>query len=231
MKTALKVLLATSLLVGCSSTPEATEAETTATAAATATSDMEAPPETTAAPSTTAAEAAPPAPEPGADLVVAPVKITLDAKTSIEIKADKGIYFKNKKIATFEKNALKLEGMDHHMAVMKDGTIEMKPAAPKKVRFNDKDEVELDNGGRIAIDDKGKVVMTPPEGKENPKDFKPTITGFKPEGRRAASLGLLLAMMTASEPQPAPGTVTTTTSAVPPKASAAPATTGTAPKK
>ncbi|NUP08072.1 MAG: hypothetical protein HOW73_18655 [Polyangiaceae bacterium] len=235
MKMTTKVLLVASLLAGCSSTPEPTEAEATATATAAATADMESPPETTAAPAATetatATAAAPaPAPEPAADLAVVPMKIAIDPKTAIEIKADKALYTKGKKIATFDKNTMKLEELDQHMSVWKDGTIEIKPASQKKVKFNEKDEIEIEGGGKLAIDDKGKVTVVAPDNKPAPKGFAPVVTGFKPEARRAASLALLLALMTTTaEPAPAPPP---TERAPSPKATgAAPTSTAPAPKK
>ncbi len=219
----MQVLLVASLLGGCSSTPEATEAETTATAAAaTATADMVAPPETTAVATATAAPAPPP-PEPAADLIVTPAKIKVDAKTTVEIKADKGVYVGTKKIATFDKNTLALEGLNDSMAVYKDGTIEMKPGSPKKMKFNEKDEIEIEGGGKIAIDDKGKLTIVAPNDKPPPKDFKPpVVTGFKVEGRRATTLGVLLVLFsTTATKEPAPPPVERSAS---PKASAVPPT-------
>jgi hypothetical protein len=97
----------------------------------------------------------------------------------------------------------------------------MNPASPKKMKFNDKDEVEIEGGGKIAIDDKGKVVLTMPDAKDPAKAPKPTITGFKPEARRAAALGLVLAMMSMTKEEVKPSGPT----------SAPPATTSTPPKK
>ncbi len=132
----------------------------------------------------------------------------MDAKTTMEIKADKGVYLKGKKIATFDKNVMQLTEMKDNMAIMKDGSVISEPAMPKKLKFNDKDELEIEGGGKIAIDDKGVVTLVAPDGKEIPKDVKPKITGFKPEARRSASLVLLLAMtsMTAELKPPPPAT-------------------------
>jgi hypothetical protein len=125
----------------------------------------------------------------------------------MELKADKGVYFKGKKIATFEKNLLQLVEMKDNMSVMKDGSVLSTPAMPKKVKFNDKDQLEIEGGGKIAIDDKGNVTMVPLDGKAAPKDVKPKITGFKPEARRSATLVLLLGMMSmGTEVKPAPAT-------------------------
>ena len=236
MRNVLKALLAASLIAGCSSTPEATEAETTATAFASATATAaEPPPETTAVASTTTTAApTPPPPEPAADFVVTPAKIVVDPKTTVEIKADKGLYLGAKKIATFDKNTLKLEGMDHWIAVYKDGTIEMKPSSSKKMKFNEKDEIEIEGGGKVALDDKGKLTMVPATDKAPPKDFKlPVVTGFKVDSRRATTIAVFFVLFTTTatkEPAPpassgGPGASATA------KASAAPATTGTAPKK
>ncbi len=207
MKTAL-TLIAAATLVACSSTPEATEAEATATAVATATAEVEptaTAPAPTATATATATASAPPPPEPAADLAVLPMKIVVNPKTPLELKADKGVYMGPKKIASFDKNTMALEGMKDSMVVLKDGSIVTQPPSPKKMKFNDKDEVEIEGGGKIAIDDKGKVTMVPPDGKTPPKGPAPVITGFKPEGRRAASLTLVLAMMTmGAEPVPPP---------------------------
>lgn len=229
MKTTTKVLLVASLLGGCSSTPEATEAETTATAAAaTATADMVAPETTAVASAAETAAPAPPPPELAADLVVTPVKISVDPKTVMELKADKGIYVGTKKIGSFDKSSLKVEGMNDSMTVLKDGTIDVKPTPPKKMKFNEKDEIEIEGGGKIAIDDKGKVTMVAPDNKPAPKGWKaPVIAGFKPEGRRAASLGLLLVLFsTPGDAAPPPPPVERSAS---PKTSAAPQPKSTAP--
>lgn len=206
MKTKIFAVLATAAF-GCSSNPEPTNVEPMPSQVAQ--TDMPAEPAAPAA-SEAAANSAPPTaepappPEPAADIAVAPMKVTLDAKTTMELKADKGIYFKGKQIAVFDKNVLQLVEMKDNIAVMKDGSVVSDPAMPKKVHFNDKDELEIEGGGKIAIDDNGAVTMTPPDGKEAPKDMKPKITGFKPEARRAATLALLLGMMSVGVEKSAP---------------------------
>jgi hypothetical protein len=93
------------------------------------------------------------------------------------------------------------------MSVLKDGTIVSTPPFRKTLKLNDKDELEIEGGGKIAIDDKGKVTLTLPEGIDPKKAPKPTITGFKPEGRRAALLALMLAMQSSTlgeQPPPPP---------------------------
>lgn len=200
MSTKVLTTLALTAMLGCSGNPEPMAAEPmpaevtpTDTPAAPVASEAAAP-----SPAPTPEPAPAPPPEPAADIAVAPMKITLDAKTAMELKADKGIYTKGKKIAVFDKNLLQLVEMKDNLAVMKDGAVVTDPAMPKKVRFNDKDELEIEGGGKIAIDDKGTITMTPPDGKEAPKDFKPKITGFKPEARRAAMLTLFLGLMSTS---------------------------------
>src|SRR5689334_1042473 len=104
MKRILTLVAAMSFVVGCSSTPEATEPLATASAEAGAT-DMAPAPSSEPAPSAEPVASAPapaPAPEPAADIAVVPMRITLDPKTTMELKADKGVYFKGKKIAAFE---------------------------------------------------------------------------------------------------------------------------------
>ncbi len=219
MKTKILTALVVTALFGCSSNPEPTAAEPMPTQAAQA--DMPAEPEAPAAAATSAAPTAEPAPapppEPAADIAVLPLKVSLDAKTTMELKADKGIYAKGKKIAVFDKNVLQLVEMKDNISVMKDGTVVSTPAMPKKVRFNEKDELEIEGGGKIAIDDKGAVTMTPPDGKEMPKNMKPTITGFKPEARRAATLALLLGMMSMGVEQAPPPPASSTPAAPPAK--------------
>jgi hypothetical protein len=208
MKNVTRGLLAL-VLLGCSSNPPPDQAQPTATAVATAEPTAQPTAEPTAAPTATATATAstpppPPAPEPAADLAVVAMKIVFDPKTTLELKADKGLYAKGKKIATFDKNVLQLTEMKDNMAVLKDGTILSSPPFRKTLKLNDKDELEIEGGGKIAIDDKGKVTLTLPDSADPKKTPKPTITGFKPEGRRAALLTLLLAMQSTGEPAPAP---------------------------
>ncbi len=207
MKKALSLVATSLLFLGCSSTPEATEPQaTSATAAPSA--DMAPVPTSepvaempSATPSATPAPE--PAPEPASDLAVVAMKITLDPKTTIELKADKGIYLKGKKIASFDKNVLQLTDMKDNLSVWKDGSITSTPSTPDKIRFNDKDELELGAGGKIAIDDKGKVTLTPVEGKKTDKMPRVAITGFKPEARRAAEIAMLLTLLSMSGEAPA----------------------------
>jgi hypothetical protein len=157
------------------------------------------------------------------------MKVTLDPKTTIEVKADKGLYFKGKKVASFEKNVLQLTEMKDNMSVWKDGSVTTSPASPVAMKLNDKDELEFGNGGKISIDDKGKVTLVPATDKKPEKPIKVTITGFKPEARRAAELTVIFGLMSMA------GEVKTTTAvstpAEPPKGGATPPKGGATPPK
>lgn len=243
--------LAISSLVACSSGTKTSD-QPLATAEPTGESDMGALP--TAIPtssSTTDAASIPTtppvaAPEPAADIVVVPMKMVFDAKKGMtaEVKADKTIWIKGKKIGAFDKNALVVDDPGAgSIAIMKDGSINVTPAETmaKKVKLNDKDELLVDNGAKLSIDDKGKVTLLSPEGKVDPKaPAAPAITGFKPEARRAGVL-LTILWMSAQTKEPtstgttstsAPASSSTATAKAAPAPSAAPTAAPTAaPKK
>jgi glucose/arabinose dehydrogenase len=200
--------------------PESTAAETSAAA------DMPAEPPS-AAVSAAEAPAAPPA-EPGPDLKIVPMKIAIDAKSPvIEVKQDGSVTVtkpgsKPTVVANVSKNELKAADGSFAIAVMKDNTLQA-PDMKKKVSFDDKDNVVFEGGGQIAIDDKGKVDLTKPDGtKEN---IQPKITGFKPEGRRLAQLVLLVGLYRA-EPVVGPPTTVTTAPATAPAPAPVPAPAG-----
>lgn len=170
------------------------------------------------------------APEPAADITVVPMKMVFDAKKGMtaEVKADKTIWIKGKKIGAFDKNALVVDEPAGSIAVMKDGSINITPSGDmsKKVKLSDKDDLLVENGAKLSIDDKGKVTLLGPDGKSDPKTPAPAITGFKPEARRAGVLLSILWMTATTEgPKSTPATTSSTApaSTATPAASAAPA--------
>jgi hypothetical protein len=209
MKTALKTwasTLAITSVVACSSVPkESTQPLATSEPVATATAEAPtaAPAAAPAASATSEAAAAPakpaePAePEPAADIVTVPMKVTFDPKTVVEIKDDKSLTLRNKRIGAFEKNTLKLDDCTADLRVAKDGTIYSPPSGnPNEVKrdlkLNDKDEI-LVAGGKVSVDDKGKITVIGPNGKPT-KPPPIVVTGFKPEARRALLLLTLLSL-------------------------------------
>jgi hypothetical protein len=132
------------------------------------------------------------------------MKIVFDPKITLEIKDDKGLHARGKKIATFDRNVMQLTEMKDSIAILKDGTVASTPPFRKTLKLNERDELEVEGGGKISIDDKGKVTLTLPDNADPKKAPKPTISGFKPEGRRAAILALLLAMQSQVELPPPP---------------------------
>ena len=200
------ISLALSACGGSSNEPVTPDTGASASAAA---STAVTPPPATATPTASAVATAPPpaAPQPGADVKIVAMKMSLDPKgaATVELKADGTVWMnrgaKSVKIGAFSKNAFATDDGTATIAVWKDNSITV-PGQQKKLKFDDKDTVVVEDGATISIDDKGKLQLVKADGTQD-KGPAPTVTGFKPEGRRAALFLTLLAMS-------APVTATTT---------------------
>jgi hypothetical protein len=194
------------VLIACGSPPKP-KADTAPTAAS---ADV---PTTTAADSgaaptastATKPEEAPAAPEPGPELVVAPMKISIFMLTNLgpngertkasvekpngtfEIKADKTILMNGKSAGSFDKNTLTGADKSVLVSVMKDGSVQ--PATETKGaqqgHFSATDELVFTDSSKITVNDKGEVAFIKGDGTVRTSLAKPKVSGFKPTARRA----------------------------------------------
>jgi hypothetical protein len=156
---------------------------------------------TAAASASTAPVATPAVPAP--PLVVTAMKLTAEKqKGSIELKDDGTITVDDKPV-------LKIVGADLQDAsgkslilVTADGTLRFEGVA-KGAKFNDKDEVVIDDGAKLIVGDDGVVTLINPDGKADKASGKVKLVGFKPAARRAASLFALAAFMMKPSETPA----------------------------
>ncbi len=146
------------------------------------------------------------------------MKFTAPKVKSAEIKDDGTVLVDNKPMGKFVGNELQDASGKTLVSVGADGVIKME-GATKSMKFNDKDEVEVEGGEKLMVGDDGVVKMLKADGKADKDSGKAKFTGFKPTARRAASV-FVIAMMMTMHP------------AATPKASAAPkASASAAPKK
>ncbi|MCA9621031.1 MAG: hypothetical protein KC731_18540 [Myxococcales bacterium] len=198
------VLTAVISLVACSINPEPKEAESSRGLPSEARSAQDhgfATTEEGRAPSTpTPADPLAEAPdgEPVAALVVVPMTVQVDDQPLLELRSDRSVYSKNKKVAWFHQNVMQLVLLKISVSVLPDGSIITQPGG-RSMRFNDEDELELEGVGSLAIDGTGKVSFSPVAGG---RSRKVTITGFKPEGRRAAALTAMIQLALAAKFEP-----------------------------
>jgi hypothetical protein len=117
----------------------------------------------------------------------------IGGKAAIEVKDDGTVMAGGKPAGKFVGAELHDASDALIASVAADGTITI-TGAQKKVKFNDKDEVEIEGGAKIAIGDDGVVKSMDATGKPDKDSGKLKITGFKPTARRAATL-LVLSML------------------------------------
>ncbi|MEZ4446241.1 MAG: hypothetical protein R3B72_44600 [Polyangiaceae bacterium] len=118
-------------------------------------------------------------------LVVVPMTVQVDDQPLLELRSDRSVYSKNKKVAWFHQNVMQLVLLKISVSVLPDGSIITQPGG-RSMRFNDEDELELEGVGSLAIDGTGKVSFSPVAGG---RSRKVTITGFKPRSPRCGSHG------------------------------------------
>ena len=165
----------------------------------------------------------PAAPEPGADVKIVAMKMSVDPKSGItvELKADGTVWggkgAKSTKVGSFSKNSFTTDDGKATIAVWKDNSITVS-GLQKKIHFDDKDNAVVEDGSTMSIDDKGKISLVKGDGKKDTSP-PPTLTGFKPEGRRAAMFLTILSMTMVDSVVVTPSSVS-----VPPATSATPTT-------
>jgi hypothetical protein len=139
-------------------------------------------------------------------------------KGTVEIKDDGSIVGPDgKTVAKITSAEMQDKDGKTLVSVSTDGAVTI-AGAQHGGKFNDKNELVIDNGAKFSIDDSGALNLIDEKGQKDKDSGKLKFAGFKPEGRRAA-LVLFLGMMI-------PTSVSTTTSAsVGPASSAKPATT------
>ena len=152
------------------------------------------------------------------------MKFTAPKVKAAEVKDDGSVTVDNKPMGKFVGAELQDATGKTIVAVGADGVIKAE-GATKSMKFNDKDEVEVEGGAKMMVGDDGVVKMLGPDGKPDKDSGKAKFTGFKPTARRAASVLAMALMM----PKPAAAPAGSASAA--PKASAAPSGSAAKPKK
>jgi hypothetical protein len=168
---------------GGSTTPSAT-ASTPATATSSAT------PVASAAPTQTAAPAPPP-------IVVIAMKLTGPKmlKGAVEVKEDGSVLGPDgKAVAKFVGAELQDKDGKMIISVAADGTMKI-AGSQHATKFDDKDDLVVEGGAKFHVADDGAVMLFNEDGKADKDSGKLKITGFKPQGRRAATV-LVMGMLT-----------------------------------
>jgi len=144
------------------------------------------------------------------------MKVSID-KDTVELKEDGTVVANGKTVGKFVKNEFKSDDGKHTVSVLKNGSI-LFDGKDEGAKFDAKDQVVgIKKMGALAIADDGTVTATGEDGKDMMK--KPVkFSGFKPEGRRAAELLMIVLIATGSDSAEAPPGASAT-----PKATAAPA--------
>ncbi len=191
---------------GGSTTPSATASATSAApSASTATATATATATTTAAPT-------PPA------IVVIAMKLTGPKmlKGAVEVKEDGSVLGPDgKPVAKFVGAELQDKDGKTIIAVGADGSMKI-AGSQHGTKFDDKDDLVVEGGAKFHVADDGAVMLFNEDGKADKDSGKLKITGFKPQGRRAATV-LVMGMLT-----PANASSTNITATAAPAATTAP---------
>jgi hypothetical protein len=211
MKMSTKWFSLCALLVACgggSSEGGGTTAPS-ATASTPATATTSAAPTASATPTQTAAPTPPP-------LVVIAMKLTGILKGSIDVKED-GTVLKpdGKPVAKFVGNELRTVDGGVLISVAADGTMTI-AGSHHGTKFDDKDDLVVEGGAKFHVADDGTVMLFNEDGKADKDSGKLKIVGFKPQGRRAATV-LVMGMLTPANPSAVTISATANPSVPPPK--------------
>jgi hypothetical protein len=155
-----------------------------------------APSASAAASSAAPVETTPPPPPAPPPLVVAAMKFSAPKVKAAEIKDDGSVTVAGKPWGKFVANELQDASGKTLASVGTDGVIKME-GATKTMKFNDKDEVEVEGGEKLMIGDDGVVKMLKADGKADKESGKAKFTGFKPTARRAATVFAIAMLMPA----------------------------------
>ncbi|HEY2367215.1 MAG TPA: hypothetical protein VGH87_12555 [Polyangiaceae bacterium] len=161
-----------------------------ATASTPATATSSAAPVASAAPTQTAAPAPPP-------IVVIAMKLTGPKmlKGAVEVKEDGSVLGPDgKPVAKFVGAELQDKDGKMIISVAADGTMKI-AGSQHGTKFDDKDDLVVEGGAKFHVADDGAVMLFNEDGKADKDSGKLKITGFKPQGRRAATV-LVMGMLT-----------------------------------
>jgi hypothetical protein len=216
MRSATKYFSMCALVVACgggsSEGGGTTAPSATASTPATATATTSSAPTASAAPTQTAA------PTPAPPIVVVAMKLTGQKmlKGAIEVKEDGSVLGPDGKlVAKFVGNELKDKDGTTLISVAADGTMKI-AGSQHGTKFDDKDDLVVEGGAKFHVADDGAVMLYNEDGKQDKDSGKLKITGFKPAGRRAATV-LVMGMLTPSNSSSAQVSATANPSVPPPK--------------
>jgi hypothetical protein len=164
--------------------------------------------------STTAPVVSTATPTPPPPLVVAACKV-VSGKHTLELKDDGSVVADGKAGAKFVGAELQDLTGKTLVAVAADGTIKAEDMQ-KSLKFNAKDEVEIEGGAKISVGDDGAVVLLGPDGKPDKDSKKMKFTGFKPTARRAVTVLVLGMLMSSPTPKTSPSASVAASAAPPP---------------